>query len=71
MLRIENVRERNGDNFVVDLQVSTTDDLPELHEDVEGISIMEGSIAHVIQEGKFYTLDDDGNWYDEDGNEVE
>jgi hypothetical protein len=32
------------------------------------MKVKAGSIAQVIQSGTFYTLDDDGTWYDSDGN---
>ena len=35
---------------------------------VKTIIIAAGSIAQVIQSGTFYTLDDNGTWYDSDGN---
>ena len=61
---------------VVDLQVSTTDELPEENGEITGtpygtILVQVGSIAQVIQTGKWYTLDEDGSWYDDDGNEPE
>lgn len=61
---------------VVDLQVSTADELPDKLGEITGtpygtILVDAGSIAQVIQNGKWYTLDDDGRWYDEDGNEPE
>ena len=70
MLRVENVRERLADGAVVDIQVSTTSDLPDLHDLVSGTPILAGSIAQCIQDGKWYTLDEDGSWYDRDGNEA-
>ena len=71
MLRVENVRSVDGNlNAVLDIQVSETSDLPSAGSTVCGYTIVSGSIAQIIQEGKFVTLDNDGNWYDEDGNEV-
>lgn len=70
MLRIENVRFNDGaGNAVVDIQVSTAEELP-AKGDVIGynVKIKAGSIAQVIQSGTFYTLDDNGTWYDSDGN---
>lgn len=68
MVNIENVRRINPDrSAVLDLQVSTTDDLPVIGSTCGGFVIAAGTIAQVIQVGKFYTLDDDDNWYDEDG----
>ena len=61
---------------VVDMQVSTADDLPKKNGEIAGtpygtVKVKAGSIAQCIQNGKWYTLDDDGNWYDQDGNEPE
>lgn len=71
MVRIENTRaDITRDKKVVDLQVSTPEELPALNENVEGIIIAAGSIAQIIQNGEWVTLDDDGSWYDESGNEV-
>lgn len=70
MLRIEKVRFNDGaGNAVVDIQVSTAAELPALGETVGySMKVKAGSIAQVIQAGKFYTLDDGGTWYDSDGN---
>jgi hypothetical protein len=71
MVRVENVRQDiTRDIKVVDLQVSTADELPELGSDVDGIIIAAGSIVQIIQTGEWATLDSDGSWYDESGNEV-
>lgn len=71
MVRVENVRQDiTRDIKVVDLQVSTADELPALGSDVDGIVIAAGSIAQIIQTGEWATLDEDGSWYDESGNEV-
>lgn len=71
MVRVENVRQDiTRDIKVVDLQVSTADELPALGENIDGIIIAAGSIAQIIQSGEWVTLDSDGSWYDESGNEV-
>lgn len=76
MLRIERVRQDVYDpsegthTAVVDMQVSTADELPDAGSTIGNLTIGAGSIAQCIQNGKWYTLDEDGNWYDEDGNEV-
>ena len=71
MVRVENVRQDiTRDIKVVDLQVSAADELPALGSDVDGIIIAAGSIAQIIQTGEWATLDYDGSWYDESGNEV-
>lgn len=69
MVRLERVRTNDGaGNAVLDLQVSTVSELPALG-DKFGIKliVMAGSIAQVIQTGKWYTLDENGTWYDSDG----
>lgn len=64
MIRIEQVREDiTRDKKVVDIQVSTSQELPALNENVGGIIIAAGSIAQVIQTGKWFTLDENGEWY--------
>lgn len=71
MLRIEKVRFNDGaGNAVVDIQVSAADDLPAKGEAIGYIKIKAGSIAQIVQTGDFATLDNDGKWYDTDGNEV-
>lgn len=73
MFRIEDVREIDGQkNAVMDIQVSTASDLPSLGDLVSGagyvnIKVASGSFAHVIQAGAWYTLDDNGTWYDASG----
>lgn len=69
MVRVELIRESiTKDKKVVDLQVSTIEELPTLNQDINTIIVAAGSIAQVIQSGTFYTLDDNGTWYDSDGN---
>ena len=71
MVRFERIRDDISRNIkVVDLQVSEATELPALGENVEGIIIAAGSIEQVIQTGDFVTLDINGSWYDESGNEV-
>ena len=68
MIQIEAIRINvTKDIKVVDMQVSTVDELPAKNENVGGIIIAPGSIAQVIQTGAWYTLDDNGTWYDTDG----
>ena len=70
MQRIENIRASWTDStgvrhIVADLQVSTADELPTLGGYV-GVNVIEaGSIAQVIQDAKFLTLDENGTWYPE------
>lgn len=69
MVRIERVRTNDGSgNAVLDLQVSTVSELPALGDQL-GIKLIvcAGSVAQVIQTGGWYTLDDNGTWYDSDG----
>lgn len=76
MVRIERVRQDVYDpsegthTAVVDIQVSTAEELPDAGSTIGNLTIGAGSIAQVIQTGKWYTLDEDESWYDEDGNEV-
>lgn len=64
MVRIEKSRSVDGNlNAVLDLQVSTASDLPELGATVGGYTVCAGSIAEIVQAGTFATLDDDGKWY--------
>lgn len=72
MRRFECIRERmyNADgtsNVVADMQVSTASELPVLGVAVDGMYIMPGSIAQIIQadELTFVTMDEDGTWYPE------
>lgn len=70
MVRIEGVRWDNGVSAVFDLQVSSTNELPEKGSVLGGMRVAAGTIAQCIQDGNFYTMDDDGAWYDSDGNEA-
>jgi hypothetical protein len=45
-----------------ELQVSSTDDLPELYELVDGVIVGPGSISQLIEDGGFVTIDEDGDW---------
>lgn len=68
MVRIERVRKECGaKRAVLDLQVSTAAELPEIGSRLSGYVIAAGTMAQVIQSGAFYTLDETGTWYDEDG----
>lgn len=74
MIQIERIRIHvTNDIKVVDMQVSTTAELPDLGENVEGIVIAAGSIAQIIQADSptFVTLDDDGTWYPEQSDSSE
>ena len=74
MLRVENTRsdvydpETNIHTCVLDLQVSSSSDLPEKDSLIGNAKVAPGSMAQSIQDGTFYTLDDSGTWYDSDGN---
>lgn len=69
MVRINDTRYNDGSGRgVLDLQVSTVAELPALNEELGmRIKVGAGSIAQVIQTGGWYTLDDNGTWYDSDG----
>lgn len=53
--------------IVGELRCSEVDELPEKNEDgdvlCQGNILAEGSIARVIQDGTFYELDSNGDWY--------
>ena len=69
MVRINYTRYNDGSGrAVLDLQVSTVAELPALNEEL-GMRLIvgAGSIAQVIQTGAWYTLDDNGTWYDATG----
>lgn len=69
MVRINNTRYNDGSGRdALDLQVSTVAELPAINEELGmRLKVGAGSIAQVIQTGKWYTLDDNGTWYDSDG----
>ena len=45
-----------------ELQVSSTDELPELYELVDGVIVGPGSISQLLEDGGFVTIDEDGDW---------
>ena len=70
MQRIENIRAswndaENACHVVADIQVSTADELPALGGTIGVYVIEAGTIAQVIQDAKFLTLDASGKWYPE------
>lgn len=69
MVRINNTRYNDGSGrAVLDLQVSTVAELPALNEELgTRLKVGAGSIAQVIQAGAWYTLDENGTWYDTTG----
>lgn len=68
MVRLERDRDNGGiGESALDLQVSTVQELPVIGSLVECKKVGAGSIAQVIQTGAFYTLDENGTWYDENG----
>lgn len=69
MVRINNPRYNDGSGrAVLDLQVSTVAELPALNEELgTRLKVGAGSIAQVIQAGAWYTLDENGTWYDTTG----
>lgn len=53
---------------MLDIQVSTVSELPALGNKLGSkLIVMAGSTAQVIQTGAWYTLDENGTWYDSDG----
>jgi hypothetical protein len=67
MVRIEKERFKDGNgNAVLDLQVSTVAELPDLGSTIGfNEKLGAGSIAQIIQTGDFVTLDANGTWYPE------
>lgn len=66
MVRVEKVRWNDGQrNAVLDLQVSTAAELPDIWSMVGGWRLKEGSTAQIVQQGEFVTLDKEGTWYPE------
>lgn len=65
MVRIEKERFKDGNgNAVLDLQVSTVAELPDLGSTIGfNEKLGAGSIAQIIRTGAVATLDDDGKWY--------
>lgn len=68
MVTVENIRKisASGNGIhtaVLDLIVSTSAELPELGAVVGGMAVDAASIAFVIQENKWCTLDANGTWY--------
>lgn len=72
MVTIEKIRKLHASangihNAVLDLNVSTVAELPNLGATVEGTTVMANSYAVITQTGEWYKLDDDGKWYACDG----
>ena len=69
MVRINYTRYNDGSGrAVLDLQVSTVAELPALNQELGmRLKVCAGSIAQAIQTGAWYTLDDNGTWYDTSG----
>lgn len=68
MVRIEKERYVDGNyNAILDLQVSTTAELPDMGDTIGLYTVAPGSIAQIVQADSptFVTLDDDGTWYPE------
>jgi hypothetical protein len=68
MVRIEKERYVDGNyNAVLDLQVSTAAELPDMGGTIGLYTVAPGSIAQIVQANSptFVTLDDDGTWYPE------
>lgn len=72
MVSIEKIRKvyavaKGVQQAKVDLNVSTVAELPEMYAVVDGIRVLPNSIANITQTGEWYKLDNDGNWYNQDG----
>lgn len=74
MVRIEKERYADGNyNAVLDLQVSTAAELPDMGDTIGLYTVAPGSIAQIVQADSptFVTLDDDGTWYPEQSDSSE
>ena len=74
MVRIEKERYVDGNlNAVLDLQVSTAEELPDMGDTIGLYTVAPGSIAQIVQADSptFVTLDDDGTWYPEQSDSSE
>lgn len=76
MVQVERIRrvytvvegaQLNNRQAIVDLNVSTVAELPEMNAIADGIRVLPNSIANITQTGEWYKLDDDGKWYNQDG----
>ena len=68
MVRIEKERNVDGNyNAVLDLQVSTAAELPDMGDTIGLYTVAPGSIAQIVQADSptFVTLDANGTWYPE------
>lgn len=68
MVRIEKERYVDGNyNAVLDLQVSTAAELPDMGDTIGMYTVAPGSIAQIVQADSptFVTLDANGTWYPE------
>jgi hypothetical protein len=63
MVQIERVTERTAKGCKCDMLISTVAELPAMNSSVDGIKILAGSKAYIIQADMWATLDDDGKWY--------
>lgn len=72
MVQVERIRRvytvvEGAQQAIVDLNVSTVAELPEMNAIADGIRVLPNSIANITQTGEWYKLDDDGKWYACDG----
>ena len=72
MVQVERIRRvyavvEGAQQAIVDLNVSTVAELPEMNAIADGIRVLPNSIANITQTGEWYKLDNDGNWYNQDG----
>ena len=74
MVRIEKERYVDGNlNAVLDLQVSTAAELPDMGDTIGLYTVAPGSIAQIVQADSptFVTLDANGTWYPEQSDSSE
>ena len=70
MIIVRNKIRIVDDSMIMDIQVSTVDELPAINKAIDGVTtekVSACSIAQVVQTGVWYTLDENGTWYDTDG----
>lgn len=61
------IKFENGTSVeLMELDISSASELPE-PDFTDGKLLYQGSIAHDISTGDFYSIDSEGTWYNQDG----
>lgn len=63
------VKSGQKSRVIAEIYVDTVTELPAYDYD-ENFDIIQGSIAYVVQSGKFYVMSSNGQWYDTSGIEA-